>query len=134
MNLEKKKDLASRALEIGKKRIVFNISRLAEIKEAITKQDMRDLFNSGAIQIREVTGRLKVERRKIRRKAGSVRKKIVNKKRQYMIITRKLRSLVADLRKKESITRETYLQLRKEIKAKAFRDKSHLKERVQALK
>ena len=43
MNLQKKKELAARTLTIGKDRIMFNTSRLDEIKEAITKQDIKDL-------------------------------------------------------------------------------------------
>lgn len=46
MKLENKKDLASRALKVGKNRIAFNKSRLTEIKEAITKQDFKDLKES----------------------------------------------------------------------------------------
>ncbi len=43
MNLRTKKELAAKALKVGKERIVFVEARLDEIKEAITKQDMRDL-------------------------------------------------------------------------------------------
>ena len=128
MNLEKKKFLASRALGFGMKRLVFNTTRLADIKEAITKQDIRDLHADGAIQIREITGRLKVERRRTRRKHGSVRKKVVDKKRQYIIITRKLRNYVQTLLNKKLITKERYLSLRKQIRARIFKSRAHLRE------
>ena len=49
MNLSKKKKLAAKVFGVGKERIVFAKSRLNEIKEAITKQDIRDLKNDGAI-------------------------------------------------------------------------------------
>ena len=80
MKLENKKDLASRALGIGKNRIVFNSERLNEVKEAITKQDIKDLLASKAIMIREIKGRKKVERSKRRRGPGSIRKKVKVKK------------------------------------------------------
>ena len=41
--LDRRKDLASRVLGVGKRRIIFDSSRLSEIKEAITKQDIKDL-------------------------------------------------------------------------------------------
>ena len=59
MNLGKKKNLASRTLGIGKKRIVFLKPRLSEIKDVITKQDIRDLKTEGAIVIKDVKGRKK---------------------------------------------------------------------------
>ena len=62
-NLAKKKQLAAKTLNVGKARIVFLPSRLDEIKEAITRQDILDLHKSGAITIRDIRGRKKIERR-----------------------------------------------------------------------
>ena len=130
MKLERKKELAARALNISKKRIVFNNERLSEIKEAITKQDIKDLLASGAIFIKEISGRRKVEKRRNRRRGGSIKKKVVNKKREYMTLTRKLRSHLASLKSQEKISREDFTKLRKEIRAKQFRSLSHMKERL----
>ena len=57
MNLNKKKELAKRTFNVGEERIVFVESRLKDIKEAITKQDMRDLRQDKAIIIKEKKGR-----------------------------------------------------------------------------
>jgi len=130
MKLEKKKQLAARTLGVGANKIVFNTQRLAEIKEAITKQDIRDLYNDKAILIKEIKGRKKIVKRKTRRRAGSIRLKIKPGKRAYMILTRKLRAYLAELRKHEKLTNEHYQKLRKEIKASNFKSKSHLKERM----
>ena len=54
----------------SKKRINFTESSLSEIKEAITRQDILDLYNDGAIKIREISGRRKIVRRKHRRRRG----------------------------------------------------------------
>jgi large subunit ribosomal protein L19e len=134
MNLAKKRILASKALKIGLNRILFNSTRLQEINEAITKQDMRDLYASGAMTIIEVTGRAKVEHRKTRRKAGSIKKKVKDSKGEYMIITRKLRNIVAFLLEKKIISKENFLVLRKEIKSRSLRSKAQLKERVAGFK
>lgn len=130
MKLTNKKNLAARTLGVGKDRIVFNSERLNEIKEAITKQDIRDLLQNNAITIKQIRGRKTIEKRKNRRRKGSIKKIVRDSKRDYIILTRKLRSYISELRNKGKISEEMYSQLRKEIKAKSFKDKLHLKERI----
>ena len=134
MKLENKKEFAAKVLGVGTGRIIFNKSRLEEIKEAMTRQDIRDLFNEGAIMLREIKGRRTIVRRKTRRRAGSIRHKLIDKKREYIIITRKLRKYLVELLKGEQITKEQYLLLRKEIRASIFKSKAHLKERMRLFK
>jgi len=133
MKLENKKKFAANVLGVGKGRIIFNTSRLSEIKEAMTRQDVKDLFAGGAISIAEIKGRRKVERRVTRRRAGSVRQPAVNKKRKYMITTRKLRAYISELRKHEKVSEEQFSKLRNEIRASAFKDKAHFKERLKLM-
>lgn len=129
MKLEGKKALASRALGVGKKRIGFNNERVNEVKEAITKQDMRDLFSSGAIFVHEIKGRkMKVERG--RRRAGRIRNPVKDGKKEYMIITRKLRGYIGELKKQGTVSVEESKLLRREIRARKFRSKAHLKEHM----
>jgi len=129
MNLEKKKNLAARTLGVGKKRIVFLKPRLAEIKEIITKQDVRDLKSEGAIAIKEVKGRKKRQSGKSKNRGpGKIKKNVNKRKRDYVIMTRKLRSHVKILRDSGEITKENFYDLRKKIRNKAFRSKAHLKE------
>ena len=130
MNLQKKVALAIRTLGVGRDRIIFNKERLNEIKEAITKQDIRDLVRDGAIIIMNVSGRKTHQKRKTRRRQGSIRKKVVNSKREYMIITRKLRRYLAHLKKTGNITNEKYRKLRTEIRTRAFKSLSSMKERI----
>ncbi len=134
MKLEKKKEFAAEVLGVGEGRIIFNQNRIDELKEAMTRQDIKDLFTEGAIMIRDIKGRKKVERRKRRRRMGSIKQPIRRKKERYMIITRKLRKYLSELRKAEKITEEQFTTLRKEIKASAFKDKAHLKERINLLR
>ena len=134
MALEKKKVLASRTLGVGKNRLSFNTSRLAEIKEAITKQDVRDLLSSGAIIIKEKKGRRKIIRRKTRRRSGSIKNKVNNRKREYITATRKLRSHLKSLKSKKIISNEEFIKLRKEIRARFFKNLSHMKEHISQTK
>jgi len=130
MKLDKKKELAIRTLKVGKKRVVFNLNRLDEIKEAITKQDIRDLVNEGAIKIVEIKGSLTKKKRKTRRREGSIKKKVNTRKRDYMTMTRKLRAHVAKLKERGSLNPEDIKELRKEIRLKEFRSLAHMKEKI----
>jgi len=125
MKLEKKKELAARALNVGKNRVIFNSSRLSEVKEAITKQDI--------ILVNEKKGRRKVINKKTRRRSGSVKKKVRKTKRTYIILTRKLRTYLSSLRNKKLISEENFKNLRKEIRASNFRSLSHMKERISSI-
>lgn len=128
MKLNKKKELAAKALKVGKKRIILDVQRLEEIKEAITKQDMKDLAKAGIIKIKDKKGRKKTKKRKTRKKEGKIRKRVKKKKQEYVKITRKLRAYIAALRKESRINSEEYNDLRKKIRARTFKSKAQLKE------
>ena len=130
MNLRAKKDLASKVLKVGKGRIYFVEENLNEIKEAITRQDILDLHKAGAIQIKEVSGRKKIVKRKHRRRTGRIKKKLNTSKKEYMTITRKLRKYLKYLIKTDSIDKDTYRETRKEIRARKFKSKRNLKEHL----
>jgi len=131
MNLESKKRLAAKALNVGAGRIKFDESRLDEIKEAITKQDIRDLHAEGAIKLKDIHGRkTKEKKKKTRRKAGKRKMKVKAGKQEYAILTRKLRRYINELREQEKIDREKYITLRKKIKMRHFKSKRHLKENL----
>ena len=127
MNLRNKKLLARRTFNIGKRRIVFLSSRLDEIKEAITKKDMRDLQKDGAILVKEIKGRKKVKKRVGKKSPGNIRKKVNKRKKEYVIMTRKLRKYVAELKKQGKLSREEVIDIRKKIRNKFFKSKANLK-------
>ncbi len=128
MQLAKKKMLAAKVLKVGKGRICFVEGNLAEIKEAITRQDILDLHKGGAIKIREIGGRKKIVKRKHRRGIGKVKKRVNKRKQEYVTITRKLRGVVRDMLKKEKIDKAQHQRLRKMIRARKFRSKRQLGE------
>ncbi len=134
MKLNKKKELAARALNVGKNRILFNTKRLDEIKEAITKQDILDLHSKGAISIKEIKGRRTIKKRRTRKMLGSRKKYFKPKKRNYITLTRKFRKYLAVLKKQGSISKENFLNLRKEIRASIFKNLAQFKERIKELK
>ena len=133
MNLRKKKELAARVLGIGKGRIVFIQSRSEDIKEAITKQDIRDLVQDKAIIVKEIKGRKNI-RKKARRSTGNIRKKVNTRKQDYVIMTRKLRGYVRELQKQGNLSREEIIEIRKRIRNKAYKSKANLKEYIKQLR
>lgn len=130
MNLKKKKMLAAKALNIGKERIVFVEANLEDVKEAITKQDIRGLKEDGTILIREKQGKKKNISKKRKRGAGKVRKKVSKRKSEYVAMTRKLRRHVKGLRIQGKISQNEAKDIRKKIKNKYFKSLSSLKEYV----
>ncbi|MEA3329772.1 MAG: 50S ribosomal protein L19e [Nanoarchaeota archaeon] len=131
MNLRRKTKLASDTLKVGKKKIVFNIEKLDEIKEAITKQDIRDLKESGAISIKEPKGRKKQVKRKTRRRVGKVKIRVKTRKQDYVKMTRKLRAYLKELKKQERLSQNVIIDARKKIRNKFYKSKRHLKQELE---
>ena len=134
MNLRTKKTLATGALKVGRARIVFLKSRIDEIKEAITKQDIKDLKQEGAILVKDIGGRKKSVKRKNKRGTGSIRKKVNVRKRTYVIMTRKLRKIVAGMKLRGEIDKAETKDIRNKIRNRKFKSGAHLKKYVKELK
>jgi len=133
MQLSKKKQLAAKVLKTGKNRIGFVETNLEEIKEAITRQDIIDLHNSGAIFIKPIKGRKKIKKRKHRRRTGKIKKKIKRRKQDYIKLTRKLRKTAKGLLGSKKIEKDKYKKIRKMIRGKKFRSKGHLNESLEEI-
>ena len=134
MNLRKKKNLAARILKIGKGRIVFVEPRLDEIKEAITKQDIRELKQQGAIIIKEKKGRRKTpQKNRKKRSPGNIRKKVNKRKKEYIAMVRKQRAYVKEMKKQGEVSQEEFKNIRKKIRNKDFKSKAQLKEYIKSL-
>jgi large subunit ribosomal protein L19e len=125
MNLGKKKALAARTFGVGLERILFARPRLEEIKEAITKQDIRELYKDGAIKIKNIKGKRTIVGKKKKRTTGNIRKKVNVRKREYVIITRKLRRYLVKVRDK--MTDKERKDIRKKIRNRIFKSESQLK-------
>lgn len=134
MNLLKKKVLAAKTMKVGKERITFVNERLAEIKEAITKDDIRGLVESGAIIVNPISGRKTNVKRRNRRREGKIKLKVNKRKQEYVIITRKLRAFAAELKKQGKLTGEEVTEIRKRIRNRAFKSKANLKLYIEGLR
>jgi len=134
MNMGNKKTLAAKTMKVGKDRIVFDATRLSEIKEAITKEDIRGLVENNAIIVLPIKGRKTNTSRKNRRGAGKIKLKVNKRKQEYVIITRKLRAYSSELLKQGKLTKEEVVEIRKRIRNRAYKSKANLKLYIEGLR
>jgi len=133
MKLTTQKRLAAGILEVGENKVWFDSFRLDEIKQAITKQDIKDLIKDKAIRIRPGTKKpVKVKR--ARRGQGRIKISVVTRKRDYMNRIRKMRRYVKDEVEAGRMSKELAYQVRKFAKAGQFKNLRQAKEYVKLKK
>lgn len=138
MQLRTQKKLAADVLKTSKKKIVFDPERLEDIKEAITKTDIRGLISEDAIKKNKIKGTSrvrtranKIQRRKGLRKGASTRKGTksarVSRKSTWMKKIRTQRKFLRLLKEHEIIANKTFTELYLKAKGNFFRSKRHIK-------
>tara|TARA_Y100000310_G_scaffold275670_1_gene292321 strand:+ start:987 stop:1445 length:459 start_codon:yes stop_codon:yes gene_type:complete len=138
MKLNKQKRLAAKVYKRGTKRIKFNPEKLSDIKEAITRSDIRALKIAKAIKPTQKKSVSRARARKILkqkrkgRKTGAGSKEgkktaRLSKKRKWINHVRIQREFVKDLRNKKKVSLSTYRSTYLKIKGGFFRSKSHIK-------
>lgn len=138
MKLAVQKRLAATLFKCSQKRVWFDEDRLSDIKEAITKQDIKGLIVEGVIRLKPETSISKGRARKIKtqkakglqkgkgsRKGGL--KARTPKKKAWMSKIRVQRRFLKELRDKGHIPRNTYQNLYLKSKGGFFRSKRHIK-------
>ena len=138
MKLSVQKRLAASLFKCTEKRVWFDEDRLADIKEAITKQDIKGLVIEGAIRIKPAKSQSKGRSRKIKiqkakglqkgrgSRKGGLRAR-TPKKAAWMAKIRVQREFLKTLRDKEHVTRAQYQNLYLKSKGGFFRSKRHIK-------
>ena len=138
MQLNTQKRLAAQILKCSKNRIWFDQDRLEDIKESITKADIRSLIGDNAIKEKPAKGvsrararKIALQKRKGRRKGHGSRKgkktARLRKKIAWANSIRIQRRFLKELRDKGIITKSTYQNLYLKAKGGFFRSKRHIK-------
>ena len=138
MKLNIQKRIVAALSGASKKRIIFDTERLDEIKEAITKGDLRSLVKDKAISIAPKKGVSRVRARKIieQKRKGRMKghgskkgKKTARlpKKEAWMNKIRALKAMIKVLRDKKLIETSTYQNLYNKSKGGFFRSRRHLR-------
>jgi large subunit ribosomal protein L19e len=137
MMLKSQKRIAAQLLKCSPQKVLFDESRLSDIKEAITKQDLKSLIGEGVIkkirsphQSRSRT-RVRAFQRKRGRQRGPGSRKgkataRLSRKESWMGRIRLQRSVLAELRGVKAITHQAYRELYMKAKGGFFRSKRHL--------
>ncbi len=136
--MELQKRLAAQILKVGKNRIYLDASRLSEIKDAITKQDIRELIKEGAIKARRVKGisrgrfrkRLAKKKKGRSKGAGSRKGKRVSKRKGKQVWVKRVRLLRRVLMENKAKASKDYGKIRKEIRSGNIKNKKQLLERI----
>ena len=138
MKLDTQKRIAASIIGCSKNRVVLDSERLEEIKEAITKTDIRSLIKDGAISEKPVQGTSKSRARKNKSqkkkglKAGMGSRKgkstaRLPKKKAWMSKIRVQRKFIKELKDKKLVNQKQYSELRSKSKGGFFRSKRHIK-------
>lgn len=142
MNLAVQKRLAASVLKCSEKRVQLVPDRLPDIKEAITKADIRGLISEGLIYKEQEKGvsrfraRHKANQRKKGLQRGPGKRKgkktaIVPKKEAWMAKIRVQREFIKELKTKNLVDAESYKNLYRKSKGGFFRNKRHIKVYIQ---
>lgn len=137
MRLKSQRRLAAQLLKIGENRVWFDEDRLEEVKEAITKVDIKKLIKDLAIQARlqkSISGfrrrKKYLQKRKGRQQGQGSRKGTRNArhpaKREWITKMRLQRSLLKKLRDKKIIDPKNYRKLYMRSKGGFFRSRRHV--------
>lgn len=144
VNLKAKKRLAARVLGVGVHRIRFLEDHLDDVRNAITRQEIRSLVTANTITVKPFTGTSKgrahtkkSQRNKRGTKQGSKQGRKgarVGKKEVYVIKVRALRRLLRIAKIREEITNDEFWLLYKKIGGNTVRNKAHLRALMEEVK
>lgn len=129
--------MAAKIMKIGASRVWFNPSRLADVDEAITSEDIRRLIRDGVIAARPKTGLSNFRKKKLagqkkkgrRRGRGSVKGSKgtrVRKKKVWMKTIRPIRAMLKQLKTESRIDNRTYRDVYMKSKSGFFRSRGHV--------
>lgn len=138
MKLTNQKRIAATLLKVGIRRVLFDKEKLKEIKEAITKEDIRNLIKEKVITKKPEIGissfrskKNKLQKSKGRRKGKGSRegrrKARLPRKKAWMLKIRTQRKLLKLLKEKKLITPQIYKLLYRRSKGNFFRSRRHIK-------
>lgn len=127
MKFQSQKRLSSEILKVGVGKIWLDPLRLDDIKQAITRADIKELIKDRAIKKKYAVKKRKVVKRK-RRGKGRIKVRVLNRKIKYVNKIRKIRRYLNQAFENKELDKNTQNKLRKLAKSGHFRSLKHLKE------
>ncbi len=138
MNLRNKRILAAKVLDVGVDKVIFDNDKLDEIKEAITKQDIKGLIIIGAIKARQKKGissfrfrRRLIQKRKGRQNGEGLKKgkrtARLSDKDAWMSRIRLQRNYIKYLKRNRYLNPKDFRVVYKKVGGGFFRNKRHVR-------
>lgn len=143
VDLRNQKRMASEVLDVGENRVWFDPDRLEDIANAISRQDIRELIEEGAIQARQKKGvsrgraRVRNSKRKYGHGKGHGKRKgkagaREARKENWMKRIRAQRKQLREMRAEGEIDSSAYRLLYRKAKGGEFRSVAHMKTYIEA--
>ena len=137
MDLSNQKRMAASVLKCGVHRVWIDPDRMEDVFDAVTRNDIRILIKSGAIDKAQKVGiskgrarYTKAQKRKSKRRGHGSRKGTKNardpKKRRWIRAIRPIRRKLRSLRDEGQIDKETYRKFYRQASGGMFKNSSHL--------
>lgn len=141
-DLKSQKRMAAELMDVGENRVKIDPEMQDKVSEAITRQDIRNLIEGGAISKKDVKGTSKARAKENKKqkakglqKGQGSRKGSKNarkgSKEKWMEKIRAIRTRLREMRDEEEITKDTYRELYDMSKGGFFRDVKHLENHVE---
>ena len=138
MKLTTQKRIAAQILKVGTGKIWFDPEKLSEIKEAITKSDIRSLVRTKAIKVKKLPhqSRARARRARLQKRKGlrigqgsrkGKRTARISRKRAWITKIRTQRNFLRSIKKKNHIDNNMFKELMAKAKGGFFRSKRHIK-------
>ncbi len=138
MKLKTQVRIAASLYDVGKKRIWIDPEKSTEVKEAITKKDIRGLVKKGIVKVLPARGistfrinKKRAQKRKGRQKNIGSRKGAsgarLGRKRTWVLKIRLQKSFLKQLRDTNTLLKRDYRILYKKAKGGFFRSIRHIK-------
>ena len=124
--LRLQKRLAASILKVGQSRVWLDPNRLEDIKNAITRADIKKLIEGGAIKALPPKIKKPKEKKKRRKGPGSRKGSRTSGKEEWMKTVRALRKYLKELRDSGKLTTRQYRELYLKVKGGMFRSRAHL--------
>lgn len=141
-DLKNQKRMAAEIMDVGKNRVKINPEETDRVEEAITRQDIRNLIEGGAIEKTKEEGNSRGRAREKRKQKSKGRQKghgsrkgrktaRKDSKEKWMENIRAIRNRLKEMREDEEITSDQYWSLYDRAKGGFFRDTKHLENFVE---
>lgn len=143
-DVSNQKRISASLLKCGVNRVWFDPERIADIQNAISRDDVRELIDDGAIRAHQVKGvsrgraRVKIAKRAYGHCKGPGRHRGAKgarnpRKRQWIQKIRAIRKTLVELRDLGEIDRHVYRMLYRKAAGGQFRNVAHLRAQLEIM-